>query len=674
MSARDDVSKRGQTHINPVLTSMDRTQSHIGTLAYLHRVNPVRAGKRLLDKPSRSLFEDFCDDLSSRLEHDWTQGFVKDISLEKLDMTQLEQRENETQKERRLRVFKVAVDETRGDDYGAMEEGKRNKQSFIFAKHVILAIGRPGTPTVPCAFETLRNQHHPSLLHTEDMVSSVSSSRDSFSNEWGGVESAGEKKGGGNEGETEHIHKPTCAADCAGLDEQDRRDLRERREEGKEEKEGSLKRNRMIGTGSKDSIRQTRALVIGGGLSAAQMALRLLNMRVLKGSGDRQRVGKPCFDKVVMCSRRPLTTMEFDLPPSWLNWREMERHRFEFYALPTMKDRFSALQKMSRGSIPRDYIHALYQRLSAGSGERKRGKQRRKRKRHWNKRGEKGGNPRRWGARREDDRLSLCVDKGMDGWNVRLSSCPSLSPLSLASLSASSSSALPPSSCIEVNGEQFDVVVLATGLKQKSPPTSKGEVGKGVLGKVGLMEERDGDNSHRGVTDIYPPSLSLFQKLRNRFPVETVSGFPVIDEELSWPLPLPPTSPVSSSRRRSSSHGSRSTQFSSSFSSFSALSSLALSSDEESEDEEEEEAEEKRETQKETEKDPKEHAEHKDEEKEGEVMEGQQPQPQLLVMGAMAALQLGPGALNLMGARRGAIICRSRLFESFRKEREIETE
>lgn len=95
-----------------------------------------------------------------------------------------------------------------------------------------------------------------------------------------------------------------------------------------------------------------RLLVIGGGLTAAQTALAAV------AAGAR----------VVMRSRRPLTTRAYDLDKSWLDLRHSERLRASFLSTP-VEGRLSFLKAAAPGgSIPGAYMERL--RRLAGASDR----------------------------------------------------------------------------------------------------------------------------------------------------------------------------------------------------------------------------------------------------------------------------------------------------------------
>ena len=95
-----------------------------------------------------------------------------------------------------------------------------------------------------------------------------------------------------------------------------------------------------------------RVLVIGGGISAAQAALAAVE------AGHR----------VVLRSRRPLETRDFDVGSEWLDIRTAARFRFEFLCLP-MKKRLEAVRAATPGgSVPASYMEELL-RLSRTSSD-----------------------------------------------------------------------------------------------------------------------------------------------------------------------------------------------------------------------------------------------------------------------------------------------------------------
>jgi hypothetical protein len=94
-----------------------------------------------------------------------------------------------------------------------------------------------------------------------------------------------------------------------------------------------------------------RVLVIGGGISAAQAALAAA------------RAGH----QVVLRSRRPLQTRDFDTESAWLDERTAARMRFEFLCLP-MKARREAIREATPGgSVPATYMEELLALSKASS-------------------------------------------------------------------------------------------------------------------------------------------------------------------------------------------------------------------------------------------------------------------------------------------------------------------
>lgn len=93
-----------------------------------------------------------------------------------------------------------------------------------------------------------------------------------------------------------------------------------------------------------------RVLVIGGGLTAVQTAQLALK--------------KGC--KVVICSRRQLTTRHFDVQPSWFDWRKARRHHFDFFS-QSVEERLK-LVKAARGggSVPPFYMEKVREAVAEG--------------------------------------------------------------------------------------------------------------------------------------------------------------------------------------------------------------------------------------------------------------------------------------------------------------------
>mmetsp|Transcript_35110 Transcript_35110/g.54747 ORF Transcript_35110/g.54747 Transcript_35110/m.54747 type:complete len:541 (-) Transcript_35110:471-2093(-) len=86
-----------------------------------------------------------------------------------------------------------------------------------------------------------------------------------------------------------------------------------------------------------------RLLVIGGGLSAVQTALRFAS----EGA------------RVFLCSRRPLMSQIFDLPLSFFDPLQHRRYRFEFYSLPVEERLCWIKKKRNGGTVPPFYFGAL---------------------------------------------------------------------------------------------------------------------------------------------------------------------------------------------------------------------------------------------------------------------------------------------------------------------------
>jgi lysine/ornithine N-monooxygenase len=91
-----------------------------------------------------------------------------------------------------------------------------------------------------------------------------------------------------------------------------------------------------------------RVLVLGGGLTAVQVAQRCCTMNNAANS------------KVVLCSRRPLTCRHFDIPIAWFDRRSTNKCMYDFYHLP-VGDRLALLkQTRGGGSVPPVYMKDLH--------------------------------------------------------------------------------------------------------------------------------------------------------------------------------------------------------------------------------------------------------------------------------------------------------------------------
>ena len=143
---------------------------------------------------------------------------------------------------------------------------------------------------------------------------------------------------------------------------------------------------------------------------------------------------------VVLRSRRPLQTRAFDIPSEWLDVRHADRLRFEFLCLPMEKRRAAVRAATTGGSIPATYVAELI-RLSQSAG----------------------------------GKLCLEVDEGIDRSDVHAGT-----------------------DGVIVNGESFDMVVLATGV-------STG-----------------------------PSDSELYRSVQALFDAPTVDGLPRVDSGLRW--------------------------------------------------------------------------------------------------------------------------------------------
>lgn len=100
--------------------------------------------------------------------------------------------------------------------------------------------------------------------------------------------------------------------------------------------------------------RKQRVLVVGGGLTAVQVALRVLE------SNDG--IAASC----VLCSRRPLQEKHFDIPIEWFDERTNLNCLSKFYHNP-IEDRLSQLkQARDGGSVPNMYLARLQKHEGLG--------------------------------------------------------------------------------------------------------------------------------------------------------------------------------------------------------------------------------------------------------------------------------------------------------------------
>lgn len=95
----------------------------------------------------------------------------------------------------------------------------------------------------------------------------------------------------------------------------------------------------------KSNCEKKTVLVIGGGLTAVQAALRLAQ--------------SDTSPKVILCSRRPLVTRHFDLPMDWFDRRTATKCQADFYH-ESISQRLSQIkQTRGGGSVPPIYTKEL---------------------------------------------------------------------------------------------------------------------------------------------------------------------------------------------------------------------------------------------------------------------------------------------------------------------------
>ena len=143
--------------------------------------------------------------------------------------------------------------------------------------------------------------------------------------------------------------------------------------------------------------------------------------------------------EVVLRSRRPLRTRAFDITSEWLDARHADRLRFEFLSLPVEKRRDAIREAQSGGSVPARYMEELRKLSQASSA------------------------------------MTLEVDEEIDCSKVSVGN-----------------------GLVTVNGEDFNSVVLATGV-------------------------------------VTAPSCSpLYRSVEDLFDAPTVDGLPNVDTDLRW--------------------------------------------------------------------------------------------------------------------------------------------
>jgi hypothetical protein len=97
-------------------------------------------------------------------------------------------------------------------------------------------------------------------------------------------------------------------------------------------------------------LNRMRVLVIGGGLTAVQAALLALKKRC----------------KVIICSRRQLTTRHFDVDVSWFDYRHARRHHFNFFSKPLQERVQHIKAARGGGSVPYHYMEEVRAAVADG--------------------------------------------------------------------------------------------------------------------------------------------------------------------------------------------------------------------------------------------------------------------------------------------------------------------
>ena len=223
-------------------------------------MDPARVGLGLEGNPSASLFQDFCDSMADRLQHDFVQGTADDVI------------------KREDGKYEVVSTHTNPAD-------GRTVSRTLVAEAVVVATGPCGLPNIPPQFAEAATEAPGQVIHTTDLFKSGT------------------------------LLKVSVGAKICQM---------------------------ASGVAS--------VLVVGGGLSAAQAALAAY------------RAGAA----VVLRSRRPLRTKRFDLDNKWLEFRMMNKLRYDFLSTP-LEERLAALEEaVDGGSVPLAYINELENAASMG--------------------------------------------------------------------------------------------------------------------------------------------------------------------------------------------------------------------------------------------------------------------------------------------------------------------
>lgn len=94
-------------------------------------------------------------------------------------------------------------------------------------------------------------------------------------------------------------------------------------------------------------------LVVGGGLTAVQVALKVIQ----EGRG-----AKRC----ILCSQRPLSEKHFDIPVEWFDQRKTNKCMADFYHVPIENRKKVLLEARRGGSVPRMYLDQVQQAEATG--------------------------------------------------------------------------------------------------------------------------------------------------------------------------------------------------------------------------------------------------------------------------------------------------------------------
>jgi hypothetical protein len=319
-------------------------------------------GEQLFDLPSASLFFDFCQQLAVSLPHKCIRGQV-------LKIENVVQPTSVVDSKTKKKSLKKKQKKIKGKKEAALAKLHLDGNRVVVTKCVVLAVGSVGKPNIPPAFQSIWDSSFQyqtpadttSLSEAVSLSSSSSSccsSSSSFCDSLLSISPSDSPVSISPISSTLSISpsdSPTSPSPIDSLPSSSPIDSRiDSRPTSCLTPElifhlNSWKREEL----TEGLPMKARILVVGGGLSAVQVALRF---------AKDERVSR-----LVLCSRRPLRSSHFDLPLEWMDRRRMRKLHQHFFALETCRTRLAWIKQMRNGgSVPPGYFKNLREAIAAG--------------------------------------------------------------------------------------------------------------------------------------------------------------------------------------------------------------------------------------------------------------------------------------------------------------------